>query len=103
MSRPLSKPIQNRWQAVPITKQDPAKRTKNFQEVVLGYSQKEALAEASRCLTCQKPECVKGCPVGVDIPAFIRLIKESKYPEAIAKIKEKNSLPAICGRVCPQE
>jgi len=103
MSQQVSKPIQNKWQAVPITKQEPARRTKNFQEVVLGYSEEEALAEASRCLTCQKPECVKGCPVGVDVPAFIKLIKENKYQEAIAKIKERNSLPAICGRVCPQE
>ncbi len=95
--------LRSRLQAIPVPKQDPCKRTKNFREVVLGYSEKQALAEASRCLTCPMPQCVKGCPVGVDIPAFIRLVKERKYTEAIAKIKEKNSLPAICGRVCPQE
>jgi glutamate synthase (NADPH/NADH) small chain len=94
---------QNRWQAVPVPKQDGKARTKNFQEVVLGYSEVQALQEASRCLTCPNPQCVKGCPVGVEIPAFIKLIKEKRYQEAICKVKEKNSLPAICGRVCPQE
>jgi glutamate synthase (NADPH) small chain len=94
---------QNRWQAVEAPRQDPKKRRKNFKEVVLGYSEEQALAEASRCLNCPNPQCVGGCPVGVDIPAFIKSIKEKKYKEAISKIKEKNSLPAICGRVCPQE
>jgi len=81
----------NRWQAVEASRQDPTERIKNFKEVMLGYSEEQALAEASRCLTCPNPTCVSGCPVGVDIPAFIK------------SIKEKNSLPAICGRVCPQE
>ena len=94
---------QNRWQAVEAPKQDPQKRSKNFKEVVLGYSEEQALVEASRCLTCPNPRCVSGCPVGVDIPAFIKFIKERNYTQAISKIKEKNSLPAICGRVCPQE
>lgn len=98
-----SNKAQNRLQAVPAPKQQPEERIKNFREVVLGYSEAQALAEASRCLTCPQPQCVRGCPVGVDIPAFIKLIKEKKYRAAIAKIKEKNSLPAICGRVCPQE
>lgn len=93
----------SKLQAIPIPKQEPSERIKNFQEVVLGYSEEQALAEASRCLTCQNPQCVKGCPVEVDIPAFIKLVKEKKYGESISKIKEKNSLPAICGRVCPQE
>ena len=75
-------------------KQDPSERTKNFKEVVFGYTEEQALAEASRCLTCSNPQCVIGCPVGVDIPAFIKLIKEKKYTEAISKIKEKNSLPS---------
>lgn len=92
-----------RLKAVPIVKQDASARTNNFLEVELGYSEKEALAEASRCLTCPQPQCKKGCPVGVDIPGFISLIKQRKYQEAIFKIKERNSLPAICGRVCPQE
>ena len=104
MPQPLNpSSLQNRWQAVEAPKQDPRKRSKNFKEVVLGYSEEQALAEASRCLTCPNPHCVRGCPVGVDIPAFIKFIKEKNYCQAISKIKEKNSLPAICGRVCPQE
>jgi len=94
---------QDRWHAVPMPKQRPEERIHNFNEVALGYSEEQALAEASRCITCPNPQCVKGCPVELDIPAFIKLIKEKKYDEAIRKIKEKNSLPAICGRVCPQE
>lgn len=93
----------DRWHAVSIQKQKPKDRIHNFNEVALGYTKEEALAEASRCITCPKPNCVKGCPVELDIPAFIKLIKEKKYDEAIRKVKEKNSLPAICGRVCPQE
>ena len=104
MSQPINAVSHhNRWEAVEATKQDPSQRTKNFKEVVFGYTEEQALAEASRCLTCSNPQCVVGCPVGVDIPAFIKFIKEKKYTEAISKIKEKNSLPAICGRVCPQE
>lgn len=84
--------------------QQPAKeRIKNFLEVTLGFSQEQAKAEAKRCLQCKDPVCIKGCPVEVDIPAFIKLIKEGKYKEALAKVKERNNLPAICGRVCPQE
>ena len=82
----------------------PAKeRIKNFFEVALGFSKAEAEKEASRCLQCKNPACVKGCPVGIDIPAFIKLIKEGKQKGALEKIKEKNNLPAVCGRVCPQE
>ncbi len=105
MSQPVNnenKP-QNRLKAVEVQKQEPSVRSKNFQEVVLGYNEEQALAEASRCLNCPNPKCVEGCPVGVEIPGFIGLIKEKKYDEAIKKIKDKNSLPAICGRVCPQE
>jgi glutamate synthase (NADPH/NADH) small chain len=94
---------QNRWHAVPMPKQKPEERIHNFNEVALGYNEEQALAEAARCITCPNPQCVKGCPVELDIPAFIKLIKEKKYDEAIRKVKEKNSLPAICGRVCPQE
>jgi glutamate synthase (NADPH/NADH) small chain len=86
-----------------IPKQDPKARGKNFDEVALGYTKEQALSEASRCLNCKKPFCVQGCPVEVDIPKFIAKIKEGDYVGAAAKIKEKNSLPAICGRVCPQE
>jgi glutamate synthase (NADPH/NADH) small chain len=90
-------------QAVPMPKQKPEERRKNFEEVARGYSEEQALEEANRCLQCPKPQCVTGCPVGVYIPDFIKLIREGKYGEAAAKIKEKNALPAICGRVCPQE
>jgi glutamate synthase (NADPH/NADH) small chain len=86
-----------------MPKQKPLDRARNFNEVALGYSEEQALAEASRCITCPKPQCIQGCPVELDITAFIKLIKEKKYDEAIRKVKEKNSLPAICGRVCPQE
>lgn len=78
-------------------------RIKNFLEVTLGLSEEEAKKEATRCLQCKNPACVKGCPVEVDIPAFMQFIKEGKVKEALLKIKEKNNLPAICGRVCPQE
>lgn len=83
--------------------QDALLRIHNFLEVSYGFNRELALIEAGRCLSCKKPLCVQGCPVGIDIPAFIQLIKESKFVEAARKIKEKNALPAICGRVCPQE
>jgi glutamate synthase (NADPH/NADH) small chain len=89
--------------AVPVPKQAPEVRRHNFNEVSLGYNEEQVLAEASRCLQCANPQCVKGCPVEIEIPAFIKLLKEKKYEDAIKKIKEKNCLPAICGRVCPQE
>jgi glutamate synthase (NADPH/NADH) small chain len=89
--------------AVPMPKQKPEVRRHNFNEVALGYTEEQAIEEASRCLQCPKPQCVPGCPVEIDIPAFIKLIREGKFDEAVKKIKEKNSLPAICGRVCPQE
>jgi glutamate synthase (NADPH) small chain len=104
MSRPLNQPPNNnRFTAVDVPKQDAFNRTKNFKEVVLGYTEEQAITEASRCLNCTQPKCVEGCPVGVEIPVFIKLIKQNDYASAIKKIKEKNSLPAICGRVCPQE
>jgi glutamate synthase (NADPH/NADH) small chain len=88
---------------VTMPKQDPAVRRRNFDEVALGFTYKQATAEASRCLNCRNKPCVSGCPVSVDIPGFIALIKEGKVEDAFAKIRETNSLPAICGRVCPQE
>ena len=94
---------QIRPNAVPMRKQPPKTRTQSFSEVALGYTEEEAALEAKRCLSCPNPQCVKGCPVGLEIPGFIKLIKEKKFNEAIRKVKEKNSLPAICGRVCPQE
>ena len=86
-----------------MRKQEAAGRSRNFNEVALGLLEEEALKEAGRCLACKKAPCVNGCPVEINIPEFIRLIKERKFGEAIAEIKRKNSLPAICGRVCPQE
>ncbi len=88
---------------IPIPRQPAELRRKNFQEVALGYTEEQALEEASRCLLCKKPSCVPGCPVEIDIPAFIKKIQEKDYLGAIRKIKEKNNLPGICGRVCPQE
>ncbi len=90
-------------EAVEMRKQEPKVRAKNFNEVALGYTKEEALEEASRCLQCVKPQCVTGCPVGVPIPQFIKCLREEKYAEGIAVIKTKNALPAVCGRVCPQE
>jgi len=86
-----------------MPKQSIEKRIHNFDEVALGFSEELALEEAARCLNCPKPQCKKGCPVEVPIPEFIQLVKEKKYGEAASKIKEKNALPAVCGRVCPQE
>lgn len=88
---------------VPMPTQDPASRKKEFTEVALGYNQEMAEAEASRCLNCRVPFCVKGCPVEVDIPGFISAIKENDMAKAAKVLKDKNNLPAVCGRVCPQE
>lgn len=87
----------------PMPEQDPQVRAKNFSEVTLGYSAELAQAEATRCLQCKTAPCRKGCPVEIDIPAFIKLIKEGDMDASIAKINEVNGLPAVCGRVCPQE
>lgn len=88
---------------VPIPKQEPAARRKNFSEVALGYGEEEAIEEASRCLQCPKPTCKDGCPVNVDIPEFIEAVRDRNMVEAVRILKNKNSLPGICGRVCPQE
>jgi glutamate synthase (NADPH/NADH) small chain len=88
-------------QAMP--QQDPKVRRRNFEEVALGYTEEQAVREAQRCLSCKKQPCVSGCPVEIDIPSFISLVSQGKFAEAGAKIREKNSLPAVCGRVCPQE
>jgi len=93
----------DRFKAVPMPKQPPYERIRNFNEVALGYSEEQAIMEAERCLQCANPQCVTGCPVEIDIPGFIKLLREGRFREAIMKIKEKNSLPAVCGRVCPQE
>jgi glutamate synthase (NADPH/NADH) small chain len=86
-----------------MPRQDPDVRRRNFDEVALGYSREQAVNEARRCLSCKKKPCVGGCPVEIDIPSFVSLLAEDRPAEAVAKIREKNSLPAICGRVCPQE
>lgn len=88
-------------QAMP--EQDPKKRIRNFDEVALGYTPEQAAAEAKRCIQCKNPACISGCPVEIDIPAFIAFVAAGRFEEAIKKLKEKNNLPAICGRVCPQE
>jgi glutamate synthase (NADPH/NADH) small chain len=87
----------------PMPEQKPKVRARNFDEVPFGYSPETAMLEASRCIQCKNPGCMTGCPVEIDIPAFIAKIKEGDFAGAIAKIKEKNALPAVCGRVCPQE
>ena len=87
----------------PMPEQAPQDRARNFEEVPFGYSEETALLEASRCLNCKNPRCVAGCPVNINIPAFITLIKEGKFIEAAMKVREQNALPAVCGRVCPQE
>lgn len=87
----------------PMPEQDPRERIKNFNEVPFGYDAETAVKEANRCLQCKDAKCVEGCPVEVSIPAFIKLIQEEKFDEGIKKLKEKNNLPAVCGRVCPQE
>lgn len=86
-----------------MPEQKPAERRRNFLEVPLGFSPETAMEEAKRCLQCKKPGCVAGCPVNVDIPAFIKSIAEGNPKAAIRKIWERNALPAVCGRVCPQE
>ncbi len=86
-----------------MPEQDPKVRSTNFDEVPLGYTEEQAVIEAGRCLQCKKPLCITGCPVDVNIPEFIKLITERDFIGAARKIKDTNSLPAICGRVCPQE
>lgn len=88
---------------VPVSEQDPLVRAKNFDEVCLGYTEEEARAESTRCLQCKNPKCVEGCPVRIDIPGFIGKIKEGDTAGAYEIISEASSLPAVCGRVCPQE
>ncbi len=88
---------------VEMPKQEPQIRANNFNEVALGYSAEQAMYEANRCIQCPKRSCIEGCPVNVDIPDFIKEIRDGNMPEAVRILKSKNSLPGICGRVCPQE
>ena len=88
---------------VPVREQDPKVRATNFEEVCLGYNQEEAMEEATRCLNCKNAKCIEGCPVSINIPAFIQEVKEGNIEEAYKIIGQSSALPAICGRVCPQE
>lgn len=88
---------------VPVREQDPKVRATNFEEVCLGYNEEEAVNEAQRCLHCKNPMCVKGCPVNIDIPGFISHLKEKDFEGAAREIAKYSALPAVCGRVCPQE
>ena len=88
---------------VPVREQAPKVRAANFEEVCLGYNKEEAMEEASRCLNCKKAKCVGGCPVNINIPAFIHEVKEGNFEAAYQVISQSSALPAICGRVCPQE
>ena len=83
--------------------QEASERVHNFQEIEFGYNDEEALKEASRCLQCVKPRCMEGCPVSIEIPKFIKAIKDGNLKEAYEIITNSSSLPAVCGRVCPQE
>ena len=88
---------------VPVREQEPAVRAKNFDEVCYGYNKEEAMEEASRCINCKNAKCVEGCPVSINIPAFIHEVKEGNFEEAYKVIGKSSALPAVCGRVCPQE
>lgn len=88
---------------VPVRVQDAKERARNFEEVSYGYNEKEAMEEAVRCIQCKNAKCVDGCPVGIHIPEFIQKVKEGKFEEANKIIGESSALPAVCGRVCPQE
>ena len=93
----------NMMEKVPVREQDPKVRATNFEEVCLGYNKEEAEKEALRCLNCKNPRCVEGCPVAINIPGFITKVKEGDVKAAYDVISESSALPAICGRVCPQE
>ena len=98
MAKVNTSPVKN-----PMPMQDPVLRARNFDEVTLGYDEQTALAEATRCLGCKNSPCVSGCPVGVNIPEFIAKVKEGDFEGAYEVITRASSLPAVCGRVCPQE
>ena len=95
--------LADRMKRVAVTEQNPVERAKNFKEVCLGYDNERAVKEASRCLHCKNPKCVEGCPVSINIPEFISHIKENDIEGAAKEIAKYSSLPAVCGRVCPQE
>ena len=88
---------------VPVREQEPLVRAANFDEVCYGYNEEEAVEEASRCLNCKNARCIEGCPVSINIPGFIKKVTERDFAGAYQVISESSSLPAVCGRVCPQE
>jgi glutamate synthase (NADPH/NADH) small chain len=88
---------------VPVRSQLPEERITNFDEVCFGYNASEAIQEAERCIQCKNPRCVQACPVYIKIPQFIKAVAESRFGDAVDIIAEDSSLPAVCGRVCPQE
>lgn len=88
---------------IPVREQDPQVRATNFEEVCYGYNKEEAVEESQRCITCKNAKCIEGCPVSIDIPSFIAAVKEEKFEEAFQIISKSSALPAVCGRVCPQE
>jgi len=88
---------------IPVSEQDPAVRARNFEEVCLGYNKEEAMEESTRCLNCKNAQCINGCPVAIDIPSFIKEVKEGNIEKAYQVISASSALPAVCGRVCPQE
>ncbi|MBY7065012.1 NADPH-dependent glutamate synthase [Clostridium sporogenes] len=93
----------NKMKKIPVREQDPKVRATNFEEVCLGYNEEEAVKEASRCLNCKKPMCVTKCPVSIGIPEFIQHVKNKEFEDAAKTIAKYSALPAVCGRVCPQE
>ncbi len=99
----LNKVKKNRFSKIPVPEQNPNVRNKNFDEVCLGYDYPQAVYEANRCLNCKSPECVKGCPVSIDIPKFVKEIADGNFEESAKVLSRYTALPAVCGRVCPQE
>ena len=95
--------VMNKMKKIPVREQDPKVRATNFEEVCLGYNEEEAVKEASRCLNCKKPMCVTKCPVSIGIPEFIQHVKNKEFEDAAKTIAKYSALPAVCGRVCPQE
>ena len=95
--------MMNPLERIPVREQDPKVRATNFEEVCYGYNEEEAVAEAMRCIGCKNAQCMKGCPVSIDIPGFIGAVKERKFEEAYQIMSKQTALPAVCGRVCPQE
>lgn len=101
--KPVRKKKKPRVPRQPMPEQAPARRARNFLEVPQGYAPETARLEAARCIQCKQPKCVEGCPVNIDIPGFIKLIATGEFVEAAVRLKQQNALPAVCGRVCPQE